>query len=95
MTYEGHNPKRATVLLSNKLINNWKREKRTTPPQNNEEEEDRNIRTKEEVNRIIRDQHPKTPKPQTHMKKGECDIRRSQPKKSNIVVVKQTHKQLT
>ena len=68
-------------------------ERRTTPPQNSEEEEDRNIRTKEEVNCIIRNQHPKTPKSQTHMG-GECDIRRSQPKKSNNVVVKQTHKQL-
>ena len=62
-------------------------QKRTTPLQNIEEEEDRNIRTKEEVNRIIRDQHHKTPKPQTHMKRGECDIRMSQSKKSNSVVV--------
>ena len=69
-------------------------ERRTTPPQNNEEEEDRNIRTKEEVNRIIRNQHPKTPKSETHMKRGKCDIRRSQSKKSNSVVVKQTHIQL-
>ena len=76
----------------NKNNHNLLQEKRTTPPQNNEEEEDPNIRTKEEVNRIIRDQHPK---PQTHMKRGEYDIRRSQPKKSNSVVVKQTHKQLT
>ena len=76
----------------NKYNHNLLQEKRTTPPQNSEEEEDRNIRTKEEVNRIIRNQHPK---PQTHIKRGECDIRRSQPKKSNSVVVKQTHKQLT
>ena len=73
---------------------NLLQERRTTPPQNSEEEEDRNIRTKEEVNRIIRNHQPKTPKSQTHIKRGECDIRRSQPKKSNSVVVKQTHKQL-
>ena len=89
MPYQTNNRKR------NKHDHNLLQEKRTTPPQNSEEEEDRNIRTKEEVNCIIRNQHPKTPKSQTHMKRGECDIRRSQPKKSNSVVVKQTHKQLT
>ena len=64
-------------------------ESTTTPQQNNEEEENRIIRTNEEIYRIIRNQHPQL---QTHMKRGECDMRKSYPRKSNRVVDKQTHK---
>ena len=80
-------------LKRNKQNCDLLQEKRTTPLPNSEEEEDRNIRTKEEINRIIRN-HYKSSQQQTHVKKGECDMQRSQPKKSNRVVVKQTHKQL-
>ena len=61
-------------------------EKRTTPPQNSEEEEDRNIRTKEEVNRIIRNQHPKTPKSQTHMKRGNVTYEGHNPKRATVLL---------
>ena len=52
------NNNRKRIKHNHKLL----QERRTTPPQNSEGEEDRNIQTKEEVNRIIRNQHPKTPK---------------------------------
>ena len=55
-------------------------ENRTTLQQNNEDEEDRNIRTKDEnkleIYRIKRNQHQTTQQLQTHMKRGECDMRR-------------------
>ena len=70
----------------NKYNHNLLQEKQTTPLQNNEEEEDRNIRTKEEVNRIIRDQHHKTPKPQTHMKRGNVTYEGHNPKRATVLL---------
>ena len=84
--YQTNNNRKRT-----KFNHDWLQENTTTPQQNNEDEENRNIRTKEEIHRIIRNQHTQL---QTHMKRGECDMRRSHPRKSNRVVDKQTRKRL-